>query len=157
VIAARGLHRIRIIMDRIPDADGPPTSDVSALLHHIGQDMKTIASNELELLRNKLAHHTEMVITRAAVVWLGAMVGLIGLAMLCVVAVVALAPVIPPLWPRLLIMAVVYLVIGGTIAGISGGRLAKSWRPDLSEPIETLKRAAASVKEGLSVKEGVSG
>lgn len=137
-------------MQRTTDVGVSPPPDVSTLLHSIGQDVKTIASDELELLKNKLAQHVEMVVTKAAVVALGAVVALIGFAMLCVVAVVALAPVIEPLWLRLLIMAGVYLGIGGTVAAVYGKRLAKSWAPDLSEPIDELKRTAESVKEGLS-------
>lgn len=137
-------------MDRNTDAGAAPPPDVGELLQGIGRDVKTIASDELELVRNKLAHHFERVITKAAAAWLGATVALIGLAMLCVVAVVALAPVIPPLWLRLLVMAVVYMAIGGTIAGIFGSRLARSWVPDLSEPIAELKRTTEAIHEGLT-------
>ena len=137
-------------MDRNPDAGAAPPGDVGELLHDIGRDVKTIASDELELVRNKLSHHLERVVTRAAAVWLGATVALIGLAMLCVVAVVALAPVLPPLWLRLLLMALVYIAAGGTVAAVVGGRLSKSWLPDLSEPIAELKRTAKSIQEGLT-------
>lgn len=137
-------------MDRNTDAGAAPPPDVGELLQDIGRDVKTIASDELELVRNKLAHHFEQVITRAAATWLGATVALIGVAMLCVVAVVALAPVMPPLWLRLLVMALVYIVIGATIAGIFGARLAKSWVPDLSEPIDQLKRTTEAIHEGLT-------
>jgi hypothetical protein len=130
--------------------DAAPAPEVGELLQEIGRDVKTIASHELELVRNKLSRHVEKTVTRAAVVWLGATVALIGLAMLCVVAVVALAPVLPPLWLRLLVMAVVYIVLGGTVAGVVGARLAKNLLPDLSEPITELKRTARSIEEGLT-------
>jgi uncharacterized membrane protein YqjE len=141
-------------MDRHTDkatGEGAARSpDVGELLQEIGRDMKTIARHELELVRNKVAQHVEQTITKAAAVWLGATVALIGLAMLCVVVVVALAPLLPPLWLRLLVMAVVYIVLGGTVAGVFGARLAKNLMPDLSEPIAELKRTARSVEEGLT-------
>lgn len=136
--------------DSATDEGAAPLPEVGELLHEIGRDVKTIASDELELVRNKLARHVEQTVTKAAAVWLGATVALIGLAMLCVVVVVALAPLVPPLWLRLLVMAVVYLILGGTVAGVFGARLAKNLMPDLSEPIAELKRTARSVGEGLT-------
>jgi hypothetical protein len=136
--------------DRATDNGTAPVPEVGELLQEIGRDVKTIASHEIELVKNKLSQHVGQAIAKAAVAWLGATVALIGLAMLCVVAVVALEPLLPPLWLRLLVMALVYLVVGGTVAGVFGSRLAKNLVPDLSEPITELKRTARSVGEGLT-------
>src|SRR3569623_1230499 len=90
-----------------------PPPKVGDLLKHIGDAVKTLAVSELALARTKHGSYLEQTVLKAAAMILGAFGALVGLAMLCVVVVVALAPVFPPLWLRLLIMAVNYLADGG--------------------------------------------
>lgn len=127
----------------------PTNGEIGSLLHRISDDMKTIARGEVELVRDELQRHAKLVAVDAAVVLLGAFVALIGLGLLCVVVVVALAPLIPALWLRLLIMAIVYLVAGGAIAGGFGKRLKKDATPDLTVPKVEAKLTAQNVKDAL--------
>jgi hypothetical protein len=122
---------------------------VGELVNRITDDVKTIASDELQLAKIELTRGVKTAVGEAAVVVLGGIVALVGFAMLCVVAVVALAPVIPALWLRLLIMAAVYLVAGGAIAGVFAKKLAKDIRPDLSDTVYEAKKTVQNVKEGL--------
>jgi Flp pilus assembly protein TadB len=119
---------------------------VAELLGDIGKDMKTIASDELELLRRKLATYIERTVARASVIVLGVIVALIGLAMLCVVAVIALAPVISALWLRLLLMALVYIGAGASVAVIYSRRISK---PDLDKQIAEVGETIDAVQRGL--------
>ncbi|MBA3459121.1 MAG: phage holin family protein [Deltaproteobacteria bacterium] len=111
--------------------------------------MKTIASDELQLAKLELTKSVKTAAGEAAVVVLGGIVALIGFGMLCVVAVVALAPVISALWLRLLIMAVIYLVAGGAIAGVFAKKLAGDVKPDMSDTVYQAKKTVENVKEGL--------
>jgi hypothetical protein len=132
-------------------ASGPTSNGgVGELLHHITDDVKTIARDEIELVRAELSQSARTAITEASVALLGAIVALIGLGMLCVAAVVALAPLIPALWARLLIFAGVYLLIGGAVAGAFGRRIATDAAPNLEVVKYEAKRTAAGVKETLA-------
>jgi hypothetical protein len=122
---------------------------IGELLQQITDDLKTIARDEVELVKLELAHTARATAADAAFVLLGGIVALIGLGLLCVVAVAALEPVIPPLWLRMLIMAVVYLAIGGGVAGVFGRRLRRDAAPDLEAPAGHAKRTVDSVREGL--------
>ena len=123
---------------------------VGELLSHITDDVKTIARDEVELVRTELAHSARTAVTEASVALLGAMVALIGLGMLCVVVVVALAPVIPQLWLRLLIMAAVYIVIGGGVAAGFGKRIATDAAPHLGAAKYEAKRTVAGMRDALA-------
>jgi hypothetical protein len=78
-----------------------------------------------------------------------AIVALIGLGLLCVAAVDALGALISPLWLRLIIMAVVYLAIGGVVAGVFAKRLKRDAAPDFSAPVAEAKQTVESIKGGL--------
>jgi uncharacterized membrane protein YqjE len=120
---------------------------VGDLLKHIGEDVKTIAVSELELARTKLGSYLEQTVMKAAAMILGAFVALVGLAMLCIVVVVALAPVIPALWLRLLIMAVVYLAVGGGATLLFAKKMAAP--PDLDHEVDEVGQTIDRVSEGL--------
>lgn len=120
---------------------------VGDLLKHIGEDVKTIAVSELELARTKLGSYLEQTVMKAAAMILGAFVALVGLAMLCVVVVVALAPVIPPLWLRLLIMAGIYLFVGGGATFLFARKMATP--PDLDHEVHEVGQTIDKVSEGL--------
>jgi|GEM_PF-2780272 len=124
-----------------------PPPKVGDLLKHIGDDVKTIAVSELELARTKLGSYLEQTVMKAAAMILGAFVALVGLAMLCVVVVVALAPVIPPLWLRLLIMAVIYLAVGGGATYLFAKKMAAP--PDLDHEVDEVAQTIDKVSDGL--------
>jgi hypothetical protein len=54
---------------------------IGDLLKHIGDDVKTIATSELELTRTKLGNYLEQTVMRASMMILGAFVALVGFAM----------------------------------------------------------------------------
>lgn len=122
---------------------------VGDLLHRITDDVKLIAKDELELAKDELAHTAKTAAAESAIIVLGGIVALIGFGMLCVTAVVALAGVIPPLWARLLIMAAVYLVAGGAIAGSFAKKLSHDIKPSLAVAGYEAKRTVAGIKDTL--------
>jgi len=122
---------------------------IGELLHDIGEDVKTIASDEVELARNELANRIRAGLTEVAIMVIGALVAVIGFAFLCVVTVVAVEPVIHSLALRLLIMAMLYLVGGGMLAGEFAKRLRKDAVPDLTPVVREAKETVAAVEEGL--------
>ncbi len=126
------------------------TSSVGGLVHRITDDVKTIARDEIELAKNELAHVARTAATESAIIVLGGIVALIGFGMLCMAAVAALIGVIPPLWARLLIMAAVYLVAGGIVAGVFVKRLKTDIKPDLAVPAHEAKSTITGVKETLA-------
>lgn len=134
---------------RDPTKPAGEDGGVSRVLHQITDDIKTIGRDEIELTRLEIQRTARTAAIDAAILVLGGIVALIGLGLLCVVVVVALAPVIPPLWLRLLIMAVVYLVLGGAVAAMFGKRLKRDAVPDLSRPRDQAKQTIHDIKSGL--------
>lgn len=122
---------------------------IGELLQQITDDLKTIARDEIELVRLEVVHTARAAAADAAFVLLGGIVALIGLGLLCGVAVVALEPVISPLWLRMLIMAVVYIAIGGGVAAVFATKLKRDAVPDLDAPAGHAKRTVDTVREGL--------
>jgi uncharacterized membrane protein YqjE len=126
------------------------TSSIGDVVRRIGDDVKTIASDELQLAKMELTHAMKVVAGDAAAIVLGGIVALIGFGMLCVTAVVALEPVIPALWLRMIIMAAVYLLAGGVVAGIFVKKLKADANPAGSDSIEGAKATVESIKRGLT-------
>lgn len=129
--------------------DGGVRHDVGELLHKITDDVKMITSDEVELVRDSLARSVKAAAAGATMVIFGGVLAMIGLGMLCLTAVAALAAVIPALWLRLLIMAVVYLAIGGLVAGVFVKRLKHGAAPDLEAPLEQAKLTIKNIEQGL--------
>ena len=122
---------------------------LAELLQQITDDLKTIARDEVELLRLELADTARAAAADAAFIFLGGIVALFGLGFLCGAAVVALEPVIAPLWLRLLIMGIVYIAIGGGVGVVFARRLKRDAVPDLDAPAGHAKRTVDSVRERL--------
>jgi hypothetical protein len=123
---------------------------VGELLHRITDDVKTIAHDEIELVRTELSHTARVAAVDASVILLAGIVALIGVGMLCVTAVVALAPVISSLALRLLLMAIVYLIVGGAVAASVGVRLKRDIVPDLKVAGYEAKTTVANAKEAVT-------
>jgi ABC-type multidrug transport system fused ATPase/permease subunit len=130
------------------------TARVGDLVHRITDDLKVLAKDELELVKGEVQHTAKTAAFEGAVVVLGGIVALIGLGMLCAAAVAALAPVIPSLALRLLLMAAVYIVIGGVVAGGFAKRLSKDIKPDTTIAGYEAQRTIQGVKAQLT-EEGI--
>jgi hypothetical protein len=124
-------------------------SAVGQLLENIGHDMRTIASDELEMGRTALVDRFEAIILRIAVTLLAVIVGLVGFGMLCVTAVFALHGLIASLWLRMLIMSIVYIVVGGIAASIVSRRITRS-DGDIQHQIDEAHDTVNAIKRGLA-------
>jgi hypothetical protein len=122
-----------------------------ALIHRISENLRTITRDEIELLRGEARRVARSAAADGAVVVFGGVVALIGLAILCLAAVAALASVLPSLALRLLVMGVVYLGIGGSLAASFALRLRRRAAPDVAVPVReaqaTLHGAKAVLEE----------
>jgi len=118
------------------------------LLQQITDDLKTIARDEVELVRLEVADTARAAAMDAGFIFPGGIVALFGLGLLSGVAVVALAP-IAPLWLRMLIMGIVYLAIGGGVGMVFAKRLKRSAVPDFEALVGRAKRTVYSVRERL--------
>ena len=130
------------------NGDGATTRD---LIRRISEDLRTITRDEIELLRGEARRVARSAAADGAVVVFGGVVALIGLAILCLAAVAALAPVLPSLALRLVVMGVVDLGIGGSLAASFALRLRRRAVPDVAVPVRearaTLQGARAAIEE----------
>lgn len=122
---------------------------VGQLVASIGQDMRTIATDELEMGRTALVERLEAIVLRIAVVLISVIVGLIGFAMLCVTVVFALHGLIAALWLRMLIMSVVYIAVGGVIARVASRHITRG-DGDIQHQIDEAHDTMNAVRKGLS-------
>jgi len=127
-------------------ATGQP--QLSELLERIVEDLKSIGRDELALARIEIKQSMKSAITDTAAIVLGGIVALIGLGMLCVAVVAALEPVWK-LWFRLVLMAAVYLAIGGLVAAYFARRLQRDVKPDMSRAKDSAERTVQSLREEL--------
>lgn len=133
------------------DADGEEEdTTVGEILHRVTDDVKTIAKDEVELARLELERSARSAATEAGAAMLGGFVALIGLGLLCVAAVDALEPAISPLWLRLLLMAGVYLAVGGVLAGVFARRLKRQVSPDMSRVTDHARRTVDVVRQQIT-------
>ncbi len=130
------------------NGDGATTRD---LIRRISEYLRTITRDEIELLRGEARRVARSAAADGAAVVFGGTVALIGLAILCLAAVAALAPVLPSLALRLVVMGVIYLGIGGSLAASFALRLRRNAVPDLAVPVRearaTLQGAKATIEE----------
>jgi putative superfamily III holin-X len=133
--------------------DSPPTNGDGAttrdLIRRISDDLRTITRDEIELLRGEARRVARSAATDGAVVVFGGVVALIGLAILCLAAVAGLAPVLPSLALRLVVMGVVYLGIGGSLAASFALRLRRRAAPDIAVPVHEAKATLQGAKAAL--------
>jgi uncharacterized membrane protein YqjE len=131
-----------------------PTSSLGDVVRRIATDVRTIAGDEIELAKKELGQGVKTAAADGAAIILGGVVALIGLGMLCVTAVVALAPVIPPLWLRMLMMAVLYLVVGTVVAGAYVRKLKGDVSPAGSGAVSEAFATVENIKRGLEADGG---
>ena len=115
---------------------GTEPRKLTTLVRDIGHDLKMIAVDEIELSHLRIKDHLDLLLRRASVVVVAALVAMIGLGMLCLVVVPALAPVIAPLSLRLLVASLVYLTLGSGAVAVLARRVtvhAQGRRADASE------------------------
>jgi hypothetical protein len=123
--------------------------ETGELIKRITDDVKTIAHDEIELVRGEVGRVAKVAASEAALVLFGGIVTLIGFGMLCVAAVVALEPVIGSLALRLVLMAIVYGVLGSVLAVTFAVRLKRDIKPDLAVPAHEAKATVRGVKEAV--------
>lgn len=133
------------------NGDGATTRD---LIHRISEDVRTIARDELELLRGEARRVARSAAGDGAAVLFGGIVALIGLAMLCVAAVAALEPVLPSLALRLVVMGVVYGGIGGSLAASFALRLRRGVVPDVAVPVHEARAVLQGAKATIAERGG---
>jgi hypothetical protein len=143
-------------MDRNINVAQDSGRGIGDLLSRITDDLKVLAKDELELAKGEVTSHAKTAAGEAAVIVLGGIVALIGLGMLCAAAVAALEPIIPALSLRLLLMAAVYLVAGGIVAGTFAKKLKKDIVPDTTVAAYEAKRTIAGIKHQLTNNERVA-
>ncbi len=124
------------------------TPPIGEVIGNITDDLKSIARDEVGLVKLELKHAMKAAALDAALIIVGGVVALTGVSLLCVALVVALAPVIPPLWLRLVIVAVAYVAVGTAVIAMFVKRLKKDVVPGAA-PIEEAKEVITSVKDGL--------
>jgi biopolymer transport protein ExbB/TolQ len=123
---------------------------VGQLLDNIGHDVRTIASDELEMGRTALVERLEAIVEKIAVALLCVIVGLIGFGMLCVTAVFALSAVIPAIWLRMLLMSIVYIAVGATTAQLAARRIRTNNPGDLQHQVDEAHDTMNAIKKGLA-------
>jgi membrane protein len=122
------------------------TATPGTLARRIGDDLSELAKDHLELAKLEISRSAKVALTDGVAALLGGIVALIGFAMLCATAVVALEPVISPLWLRMLIMSLVYLVLGGGVAAGFVRKLRGDLPPDLNRSRRQARRTANVLK-----------
>jgi membrane protein len=118
-----------------------PRPAIGDLARRIGEDVSVLARDHFELARIELGRGLRSGASDAAALVLGGVVALIGFAMLCTTAVVALGALGWPLWLRMLLMSLVYLVVGG---GVVFG-FARKLRGDVPRMGKTARQSRLTV------------
>jgi ABC-type uncharacterized transport system fused permease/ATPase subunit len=119
------------------------------LLQRIADDVRTIARDEAELMRGELVRGATAAAIDGAITLFGAIVALIGFTMLCAAAAVALAPVFHSLALALVVVAIVYVAIGGLLVATFGQRIRRDALPRLAVPLHEAHSTIAGVKARL--------
>ena len=124
-------------------------AELVPVLQSIGRDVRTIVTDELEMGRVAVADRIESIVIKAGVALLGATVALVGFGMLCLTGAFALQAVISPLWPRMLIMSIVYLAAGAVIALIAARRVGQRHPGDLEHQVDEARDTFDAIQSGL--------
>ena len=131
-------------MQENPRSEKEPLGELAKRLVH---DVNTLAKDHVDLARIELGNGLKSAAIDAVAGILGGVTGLIGFAMLCATLVMLLEPVIAPLWARMLISSVVYLVLGGVISLVMIRKLKRDVPPNLSRTKHQAKVTTEVLKE----------
>lgn len=135
-------------------APKPRAGEVGELVSRIGGDLKTIAEDHVALARLELIEGLKQPLADAVAILLGGMLAVMGLGLLSVAAVVAIEPLIEPLWARMVLMAIVYVVAGGALVRGYVKKLGKDAPPELPRSKTEAARTTAAIKDEL--REGIT-
>jgi membrane protein len=127
-------------------AEIEPNDGVRGLARKIGDDLSTLAKDHIELGKIEMTKSLKKGLFDGVGALLAGIVALIGFGMLCATAVVALEPLIDPLWLRMLIMSLIYLVVGGGVAAMFANKL-KHDGPHLKHTAWEAKRTVKTLKD----------
>ena len=125
------------------------STDIPELVQRIARDLRGVARDELRLAQLELTQTVKHAATAALAILLGSVVVLIGLALAFVAAVPALGALIGPLWLRLLIVALAYIVLGGAVVAVFVKRLQREAKPNLTKVKHRAQATVLALKEGL--------
>jgi uncharacterized membrane protein YqjE len=157
-LGARGRRRIRryvyCLLSNMDQAasegrNEPEGSSVLDLLRQVRSDLEHIVKDELTLAELELEQKLKHGLVDLGAMFLSALLMLIGLCFLCVSVVPALAPLIAPLWLRLVVMAAVYLLIGGVVVTIFAVKFRRDASPKLHRTQEEAGRVLKTVRKEL--------
>jgi len=140
-----------IEMEQPPSGGGPEDVPgiIGTLLGRITEDLKAIGRDEIALARVEIAQKVKATLLDTLVWILCGVIIAIGLAFLSVAAVDALAPILPPLWARLLVGAVLYLLVGGALLFGYARKLKRDIKPTPAQAVEQARQTVEAVKEEL--------
>jgi uncharacterized membrane protein YqjE len=127
--------------------DDEQAPGVTGVLQKVARHGIDLAKDQLALAGAELLQGVREAVVRAALAILAGMVAAVGLGMLCVSVVVALEPAIPSLAARLVLMAVVYLVIGGAATAGVAWRLGRRAKQGLKRTKEEAQETVDAIKE----------
>jgi uncharacterized membrane protein YqjE len=137
----------------ITNADDGGSDGLGGIVKRIGDDLKTLAHDEVELARSEVQSMTRGAAAEAAMLVIGAFVALVGMAMLCVTAVIAAEPIIDSLAIRMLIMTAIYLIGGGLVARYAFKKLSRTLHNPLKKPADEAARTVHAVKDAINNEE----
>lgn len=136
-------------MDTEPTTTAASTTDIPELVQRVARDLQGVARNELMLARLELTHTLKHAAMSASAILLGSLVILIGLTLAFVAAVPALGALIAPLWLRLLLVALLYIVVGAVVVAVFAKRLQHGAKPNLTKVKHRAQATLSALKEGL--------
>jgi hypothetical protein len=125
------------------------SESIGALVERITDDLKAIGRDEIQLAKAEIAIKAKSALVDVSVVILSGIILLIAIGFASVAVVDALEPILSPLWARLLIMAVVYAALCGTLLFTYARKLKRDITPVAPKAAEHASRTAKAVKEEL--------
>ncbi len=129
--------------------DGGGADGLGGFVQRIGDDLRILAHDEVELAREEIQRVARGAAAEAAMLVIASLVAVIGLGMLCVSAVVAADVLVESLAIRLLVMTAIYLALGGLVARYAFSRITETIRNPLTQPVDQAKRTVRAVKNAV--------
>jgi Flp pilus assembly protein TadB len=133
----------------VPKPSQGTFSRVGSLLKQLASETKTVADDQIDLVKAEAAAGLKTAALSAAGMILTGVLIAIAIGFLSVAAVIAIEPLIASLAIRLVVMAVVYLVLCYALIQYFSKRLKEKITRDLPESLEEAKNTVEAVKEEL--------